>query len=280
MSDTPAPAPVSLRLRDVPAARGAQWVRQALRLFARKPLGFTALFTAFLFAALLALIVPYVGALVLLASMPVLTLAFMLASRDALADVSPTPALLVTPLRADARRRRDLLLLGLAYAVTTVIVAWVIDSVDDGAFGRLQAALSQGEAGRAEAQALLESSGLQWGMVLRIALMGLMSVPFWHAPALVYWGGQSVAQSLFSSTIAVWRARGAFFVYALAWAAVVVLFSLLLTLVFSVLDSREWVVLAAMPAGLMFSTVFYVSLHFTFVDSFEAVGPAEATPVA
>jgi hypothetical protein len=38
-------------------------------------------------------------------------------------------------------------------------------------------------------------------------------VPFWHAPGLVHWGSQGVGQALFSSTLAVWRCRGAFVVY-------------------------------------------------------------------
>ena len=42
-------------------------------------------------------------------------------------------------------------------------------------------------------------------------------MPFWHAPALVYWGGQTVGKSLFFSTVACWRNKGAFAVYALDW---------------------------------------------------------------
>jgi hypothetical protein len=50
----------------------------------------------------------------------------------------------------------------------------------------------------------------------------------------------------------------------------------LLSTVFSLLlDSPHLVPMAALPAGLMFSTVFYASLYFTFVDCF---GDPESTP--
>ena len=58
---------------------------------------------------------------------------------------------------------------------------------------------------------------LQLGLLLRIGLAGLLSVPFWHAPALVYWGAQGWAKSLFFSTVAIWRNKGAFAVYGLGW---------------------------------------------------------------
>ena len=61
-------------------------------------------------------------------------------------------------------------------------------------------------------------------MLTRFGLAGALSIPFWHAPALVHWQGQSVGQALFSSTLALWRCKGAFFAYSLAWTAVIVIF--------------------------------------------------------
>jgi hypothetical protein len=51
-----------------------------------------------------------------------------------------------------------------------------------------------------------------------MGLMGLLSVPYWHAPALVHWGGQGVAQALFSSTLALAQ-QGAFAFNMLLWGA-------------------------------------------------------------
>jgi hypothetical protein len=93
-------------------------------------------------------------------------------------------------------------------------------------------------------------------------------VPFWHAPALVHWGAQGVGQALFSSTLAVWRSRGAFLVYMIVWFLLVMGVGVLSALLFGLLGMRELGSLVAMPAGLFFSTLFYVSLIFTFNDSF------------
>jgi len=52
------------------------------------------------------------------------------------------------------------------------------------------------------------------------------------------------------------------------------------SLLFGALGLRQLASLAAVPAGLMFSTVFYVSLLFTFNDSFGAAAaePEPTTP--
>jgi hypothetical protein len=94
----------------------------------------------------------------------------------------------------------------------------------------------------------------------------------------VHWDGQSVAQSLFSSTVGCWRNKGAFAVFGLTWVAVILAFGVLLNTVFALLlDSPQLVPMAALPAGLLFSTVFYASLYFTFADCF---GEPAATPDA
>ena len=95
-----------------------------------------------------------------------------------------------------------------------------------------------------------------------------LSVPFWHAPALVHWGGQAVGQSLFSSTLAVWRAKGAFLVYGLGWLGCVTAFAFVGALVLGLLGQPQWAGLIGIPAGLVLSAVFYISLLFTFNDSF------------
>ena len=48
------------------------------------------------------------------------------------------------------------------------------------------------------------------------------------------------------------------------------------SLLFGALGLRQLASLAAVPAGLMFSTVFYVSLYFTFADCF-VTPPLEET---
>ena len=52
---------MALILKTVPAARGARWIADALRVFARKPMAFTSMFAVFLFGAMLVSLVPLLG---------------------------------------------------------------------------------------------------------------------------------------------------------------------------------------------------------------------------
>ena len=140
-----------------------------------------------------------------------------------------------------------------------------------------------GAANMAHIESLLADPQLLIGMLVRITLVSLLSVPFWYAPALVHWHKQSPAQALFSSTLACWRNRGAFALYGLAWGALLIAFSVLLTTVFTLLGVPQLAPLAAMSAVLLFSTVFYASLYFTYADCFapdDAVSRGTDTPGA
>jgi hypothetical protein len=147
--------------------------------------------------------------------------------------------------------------------------AWI----DGGLFEKLQIALATPDVSPEEVNQLLVDPRLAEGMLARMGLATLLSVPFWHAPALVHWGGQGAWQALFSSTLALWRSRGAFAVYALGWVAVTLLFGVLAMLLVLLLGSRQVVSVLAMPGGLVISAVFYVSLWFSFADSFGEDGP-------
>ena len=247
---------------------GVQWMRDAFRLFLRRPLPFTAMFVSFLLVALLATLVPVAGSVVMLMSLPLLSLGFMVASRAAQNDLPVNPGQFIEPLRGERSRRNTLLSLCAAYALGTVLIMSLSEWIDGGAFDRLQALMAKGDEGRAEMEALLADPRLTWGLITRFGLAACLSVPFWHAPALVYWQGQSVGQALFSSTLAMWRCKGAFLMYSLAWVVVIAIFGAIVGLLFSLFDARQLAGVIAMPAGLMFSTVFYVSLLFTYEGCF------------
>lgn len=279
---------MSVRLLEAAPRQGARWVSQGFAWFMKKPLAFSALLALFLFAALVLLSLPYIGAILVLMALPVLGLGYMIATRTALEGGTVHAGQLVAPLRAstpeDAARRRNLLLLCGAYALASALLMLIGDAIDGGSFERLQTlvASTRTEASQKEIDALLAEPGLRWALIWRLSATALLSIPFWHAPALVWWYRQGVAQSLFSSTLACWRNRGAFLVYGLAWFATMLVFGLVAGLVFALLGAPQLVPLAAIPAGLMFTTAFYVSLYFTFTDCFGPVPAADqggaATP--
>lgn len=271
---------MSLLLKTVPASRGPGWIVQAFRLFGRKPLVFTMLFAVFLFAALVVSLVPLLGGLVQMAALPLLSLGFMIASRSAQRGGPVHPGQFLEPLRGDPARRRALLVLCAIYGIGALSILLLADAVSDSAWARLQALMMKGDAAQAEIDALLAEPGIMTAVVLAGLLGTALSIPFWHAPALVHWGGQGVAQALFSSTLAVWRCRGAFLTYALGWVGVIGLFGLVAALAFGLLGLPQLTNVVGVPAGLAFSTVFYISLLYTFDDSFGMPEPVETTPAS
>ncbi len=264
---------MALSIRQAEPAAGVRWMRDAFRLFMRRPLPFAGMFVSFLVLALLVTIVPLVGGVLMLMALPLLSLGFMMASRAALDDLPVHPGLFIDPLRGDPATRKSLLTLCMAYALATVLIMSLSEWIDGGSFDRLQQLMAKGDEGRAEMEAILADPSFTWGLITRFGLAALLSVPFWHAPALVYWHKQSVGHALFSSSLALWRCKGAFVMYSLAWVAVIAVFGAVAGLVFSLFDARQLAGLIAMPAGLMFSTVFYVSLWYTYQGCFSTAPP-------
>ena len=259
---------MALSLKTVDASHGARWIADAWRLFARRPMAFTALFAVFLFGALLVSLVPLLGGLVQMMALPLLSLGFMVASQSALLDGPVHPRQYLEPLKTDPARRRSLLILCAVYGVAVLLILLLVDAVSDSAFSRLQQLLAQGEQAQPQIDALLSEPGVASGALLAVVLGVALSVPFWHAPALVHWGGQRVGQALFSSAVAVWRSKGAFFVYAMGWVGVMLVFGIVTALVLGLVGLPQLAGVIGLPAGLMFSAVFYISLLFTFNDSF------------
>ncbi len=269
-----------MRLRIAPARRGTAWVRNGFALFFAHPLAFTLLFACFLFGMLLLMMLPLVGSVLLLMSLPLVSLGFMIAGERARRGLGSSVTVFIEPLRQAGARRTALLQLGGAYAASTAVVMLLSSAVDGGSFEALQEVMT---AEKVDPQAIanqLTDGRLLLGVALRLLLAGLLALPFWHAPALVYWGGLGFAKSLFFSSVACWRNGSAFLVYALSWLGVILAFSLLMQLVATVIGEPRLVMMTVMPAGLLFSTVFYVSLYDTFADSFEAPPAADALPAA
>lgn len=268
-----------LQLNPVVPAQGLGWLREGLALWGKRPLAFVSLFVFFLMTVLLmSLLLPVLGGMLGLALLPMLTLGFMIATRGALAGGPVHVLQLVEGLRAvDGARRRAQLLLCAGYALSSLLVMLLASWVDDGLFNELQRELAEASDGKPSdaVQAIASDPRLFNGMVVRLGLVALLSVPFWHAPALVHWGHQGALQALFSSALALWRARGAFAVYMIGLAAMAMGVAFAVTLVALASGSRQWVGLLTLPLALAYTALFYVTLWFSFRDSFVA-NPAEA----
>src|SRR6218665_1020977 len=253
-----------LHLQTVPARNGLLWIRHGFKVFQRKPLAMTGLFSVFLFLAFVLILIPGIGIIALLMMMPLLSLGFMLATHQVLQGQTPTAAVFIAPLKLTPQRRSTQLLLCALYALATLLISVLSAWVDGGAFERFQQLAGSGSASAEQLAAAAADPGLFWGAISRFGLAALLSVPFWHAPALVHWGGQGLMQALFSSTVGIWRNKGAFVYHALLWFTLVVLLGLVLSVLTSALGAERLMPLIAMPIGLMLSTVFSASPHFPF----------------
>jgi hypothetical protein len=268
---------MGLKLQSVASRQGWTWARDGVRLFLRRPIAFSAMLMLFLIVFIVWSMLPLVGLLVL-AALPLLSLGFMVGSRSVLRGGLAHPGQFVQPLFGDARRRRHLLLLcglyGLGAWAVVLVTRWTYgDALDV----LLQAIATHGMASEQAMQANADPR-LGRGMLVLTLAGSALSVPFWHAPALVVWGGQSAWQALFSSAFGLWRAKGAYLVYSMAWVLGAVLTSLVLGLVGGMLGPSSMVGLLAVGLMLTLSTAFYVSLWFSFVDCFGS--PDEADPAA
>jgi hypothetical protein len=269
---------MGLKLQSVAARQGWTWARDGTRLFLRRPLMFSMMLLLFLVVSGTWMVLPVIG-LLALTSLPLLSLGFMVASRSVLRGGAAHPGHFIEPLMGDSTRRRRLLVLCGLYGVAALgMVAFVGWIYGDAMEVLRQAIAEHGAASEEATQATMDpriSEGLMGFALLATAL----SVPFWHAPALVLWGGQGVWQSLFSSTLSLWRAKAAYLVYSLAWMAASVVLSLAIGLIAGALGARSAVVLLVPALALTLTTAFYVSLWFSFVDCFGSPDEPEATPV-
>ncbi len=267
-----------MKLQTVPARQGMLWAQQGARVFLKHPLAFASLFAAFMFSAFVLALLPWIGSLIGLALLPLVTLGFMLATRAVLGGGVPTPLVFIAPLRAERPRVVSLVWLGAIYAVTTFAAIWLGSlGGHDAVLAQLMQPIPDGQNASEVMAARFAKPGLVGslltGMLVRLAPIALLAIPFWHAPALIYWDGQRCAQALFSSTLACWRNRGAFVVYTLTWFGLVMLFSVAASLVFAAIGSPELFMVAGMPISLIITTMFYASLYFTFADSFAPSDP-------
>lgn len=260
---------MALVLKAVTPRQGSNWVREGFRLYGRAPLGFTSLFGSYLFIAMLVAQVPVLGAVLQLVSLPLLSLGIMVAGQAVLLGDKPKLHHFIEPLKTSPLRRRGLMTLCGAYGLIALLVLVGADVLSDHAWERIQKVLmEQGAGAQAAVDEILTEPGVSRAALLLLIGGVSLSVPFWHAPALVHWGGMGVRQALFSSTVAVWRAKGAFLLFTFTWLGVLLAFGLVAALTAGLLGFPQLASLLGVPAGLVFSAAFYVSVLYTFTDSF------------
>lgn len=268
----PSPAPARIRLRSLPPMAGLSWIRRGFHMFWRRPLGFVGLwlfFTLSLFMiAFLAVAVSPLAMLAVAAWLPLLMVGFMQATSDVLHDQKLRPAVFRTPFSTTPQAARGMLAIMLIYVAAVALLAVCADAMDGGETRRwLHAAMTPPTDGKPPVIPPMSASSES---AIRFVMLGmtLVSIPLWYVPALVQWGGQGIAQAMFSSVVAIWRTRAAFAMFILGWITVVLGFGMLIFLLAASFGAAA-VSLAAFTCMVALTATFYVSIWFGFQDTFE-----------
>jgi hypothetical protein len=260
-----------MKLKDSHAMDGLVWMRQGLLTFRQQAVAFTSLMALVMFLIGLLLVVPMLGPLLMLASLPGLSAGWVACGQAARGHQRPTARLLFSAFTG--RSRAGILTLGVVFAAFAWLVFALIDGLDPGFQEQWALAMNSQGSDEARGEALIAA---QQGMLVRAAAMVPLALVFWHAPVLIHQEGASAAKALFGSVLTVKHHFTTFAVYGLAWLAADVVASLGLGLLLGVLGAGQWAIALAMPLSLVFCAAFYASLHAT-VDGCLQLDSSNAT---
>lgn len=252
-----------MHLNLVPAKTGLLWVRLGAQTFKRQPLAMAGLFFIFMAWLSLASMIPFIGLPLAMTLLPAATLGLMVATREAESGTFPMPRLLISGFRAGTVKAQRLLALGALYAVGFMAAMGVTYLVDGGDFARMYLG------GQSPSAQAIESGDFMSAMSVFIGLHLPLSLVFWHAPALIYWHGLPTLKSMFFSMVACFRNFWAMALFGLSWMGLMAMGLVGLTALATLLGSPALVGSLALPLMLIFASMFFTSLYFTFRDSFE-----------
>jgi hypothetical protein len=211
--------------------------------------------------------VPFIGAALALLVLPAATLGLMVATEQAASGKFPMPTVMLVAFRAGQQRLKAMMLLGGLYALSFLAVMAISALVDGGGFAKVYLANAP------ITPEVVNDADFQTAMWLTTIMYVPLSMLFWHAPALVHWHGVPPVKSLFFSAIACWRNLGAFALYLLAWAGVLVAGAVLIVLISSALGGNDLSAAVLMPGALLMAAMFFTSVYFSVKDCFELPEP-------
>ena len=250
-----------MKLNSVAPNEGYTWIRQGIWLFKQNPLGFLMLVFMYVFAAQLAVIVPVVGVFVVLLLTPTLAVGFMTACRQAIQKERITPMVYLIALKSGALVRRRILQLGLVYAALILLLSFILSLLVD--FELLLPLLTSDKPITPEAIRQIYLV-LFFGAFLYIPVAMLM----WFSPILIAWADMSVAKALFSSCLACWTNKGAFFLYLSIWSVILIALPLTVGMIFDALNLGQVGSFIIAPISMAGLTLMHCSFYATWKACF------------
>lgn len=250
-----------MKLNSVAPKEGYTWIRQGIWLFKQNPLGFLMLVFMYVFVAQLAVLVPVIGVFAVLLLTPTLSVGFMTACRQAIQKERIRPSIYVIALQSSPLIRKRILQLGLVYAALILALSFILSMLVD--FELLIPLMTNDKPITPEVVRQIYLI-LFFGGLLYIPVAMLM----WFSPVLVAWADMPVAQALFSSAIACWANRGAFFLYIAIWGAILIAIPLTIGSIFDALDLGQAASFIIAPISMAGLTVMHCSFFATWKACF------------
>ncbi|MBU3604851.1 BPSS1780 family membrane protein [Polynucleobacter sp. AP-Kaivos-20-H2] len=250
-----------MKLNSVAPKEGYTWIRQGIWLFKQNPLGFLMLVFMYVFAAQLAVVIPVIGVFAVLLLTPTLSVGFMTACRQGIQKERIRPMVYLIVLRSSPIVRKRILQLGLVYAGMILLLSFILSLLVD--FELLLPLMTSDKPITPEAlrQVYLV---LCFGAILYIPVAMLM----WFSPVLVAWADMSVPQALFSSALACWANKAAFFLYLAIWSAILIAIPLTVGMIFDALDLGQAASFIIAPISMAGLTIMHCSFYATWKACF------------
>ena len=254
-----------MRLNTVAPKEGYTWIQQGIWLFKQNPLGFLMLVFMYVFVAQLAVIIPVIGVFAVLLLTPTLSVGFMTACRQAIRKERIRPSVYLIALQSGQFVRNRILQLGLVYAALILLMSFVLSLLVD--FETLLPLMTTDKPITPEAlrQVYLV---LVFGAILYIPIAMLM----WFSPILIAWADMSVPQALFSSWLACWTNKAAFFFYLAIWSAILIAIPLSIGMLFDALDLGQAASFIVAPISMAGLTIMHCSFYATWKACFTEEG--------
>jgi hypothetical protein len=250
-----------MKLNTVTANEGYTWIKQGIWLFKQNPLGFLMLVFMYVFAAQLAVMIPVIGVFAVLLLTPTLAVGFMTACRQAIQKERIKPMVYLIALQSGVLIRRRMMQLGLVYAGLILLLSFALSLFVD--FELLLPLMTSDQPITPEALRQIYLL-LLLGAILYIPVAMLM----WFSPVLIAWADMPIAQALFSSFLACWNNKAAFFIYLAIWGAILIGIPLTVGMLFDAIDLGQVASFIIAPISMAGLTVMHCSFYATWKACF------------
>ncbi len=206
-----------MKIHSLPAKDGFQWLIEGINITKQYWLPLMGILLCYVILSIVpTMLIPQVGGYWVFLASPILSFGVMSAFRSASSEQKPLLSQLSSGFKLPSPLTKRLLVLGLVNALGSYLILASTSLIDGGAVLQLVTGHLK------PTDPVLKTGASQVAIMLFLGLLMPFQALLWYAPPFVGWHKLPVAQALFSSGVAVWRNRGAFFVFGITWLSLAV----------------------------------------------------------